>query len=114
MDDEKDIRDMLSLFMNKFGFDVKAFETVAEAGKAIDQNHFQLALVDLNLQDGSGFEIINKINEQSGNCDVVIITAYDSEDERMKAERLSVKHFLSKPFNRSILQEKLEQMGYEV
>lgn len=105
---------MLSLFMNKFGFNVYAFESVAEASIAIDQNNFQLALVDLNLQDGSGFEIINKINEQSSNCDVVIITAYDSEDERKQAEYLSVKHFLSKPFNRSVLKEKLELMGYEV
>ncbi len=105
---------MLSIFMNKMKFEVQAFETVAEANRAIDQNNFQLALVDLNLQDGSGFELIKKIKEQPGLCDVIIITAYDSEDERKKAESLSVKHFLSKPFNRGTLQEKLEQLGYEV
>lgn len=105
---------MLSLLLNKFGFEVSAYESIAEAGSAIEDNNYSLALIDLNLKDGSGFDLIKKINEKSDNCEVVIITAYDSEDERNKAESLAVKHFISKPFNKRILQAKLKLLGFEL
>jgi DNA-binding NtrC family response regulator len=60
---------------------------------------FTLAIVDLQLPDGNGIDLLTKIKAQQPQCEVMILTGHASLDLAMESVRKGAFHFLKKPFN---------------
>lgn len=74
------------------GYKVEWCQTV-ESYKAQNTQQFDLAIVDLNLPDGSGFDVISQLN-----IPVIIMTAQNSPENRLQGLELGVYDFIPKPF----------------
>ena len=90
------------------GYKVHWCQTV-ESYKSQDAQSFDLAIVDLNLPDGSGFDVIAKLN-----IPVIIMTAQNSPENRLQGLELGVYDFIPKPFLFKELHLKLSRLLYEI
>ena len=98
VDDEDDIRSLLSeIFKSKFR--VLTGATIAEGKRRLKNQKVDLLFLDLNLPDGSGFEIISSFkDEMDSNC-VIIISAHKGSVQMSKAEQCGITHFFEKPID---------------
>lgn len=101
IDDDSDIGTLVCEGMKGF-HEVTSVETWAEARKRIENNNFDLVLLDLRLPDVSGWDVIEDIYEAIENVSVVIISGSDDPEDFAKAKRKNVK-ILTKPFRLSAL-----------
>lgn len=75
-----------------------------EALSKIDENEFDLIILDLHLPDIGGLELLKNIKARSKDTPVIIITAHGSMDVAMSAMRAGAEDFISKPFDKTRLQ----------
>jgi two-component system, repressor protein LuxO len=71
--------------------------TVAEALRQVRTGPWHAALVDLNLPDGSGFEVMQALLREHPGCSVVVITAEDSLDNAVRASEAGAFDYIEKP-----------------
>lgn len=98
IDDEKNARDVISAIISKHCKQVEVVavaDNVVSGVEVIDKFNPDLVLLDIHLQDGSGFDILKKINP--GNFKVIFITAY--EEYALKAFKFSALDYILKPIN---------------
>ena len=77
--------------------EVVTADTVAHAQRLINQGPWHAALLDLNLPDGSGFEVIAPLLRAHSACSVVVITAEDSLDNAVRASEAGAFDYVEKP-----------------
>lgn len=103
VDDEEDIGLMVSVFLKKAGVRSTYLNRVTPAISVIERYKFDYYFLDLNLPDGTGFDLIPTIKGKNKNARIIIISAYDSHLETSKARELGVKAFVKKPFTKQDL-----------
>ena len=81
----------------KLGVQVTTAGTVAQARRHITEGPWHAALVDLNLPDGTGFEVMQALLRAHPACSVVVITAEDSLDNAVRASEAGAFDFIQKP-----------------
>lgn len=108
LDDEEDIGLMVSGFVKKAGMSPVYCSRVEPALEIVSSSKFDSYLLDLNLPDGTGFDLIPTIKKQNPEGQIIIISAYDSDSETARAEELGVKAFVKKPFTRKELLAHIE------
>jgi DNA-binding response OmpR family regulator len=84
VDDEAPIRELLSLFFRKKGFDVTTAMTAQEARKAAQTDHFNLAIVDVNLAGENGLELLGHLKQQYPRLPVIIFTGLNDDEDLVK------------------------------
>lgn len=97
IDDEPSVTDVLGLVFEHAGFDVSQAATGAEARAHLSEGLFDVALVDKNLPDVGGLELLADIRE-TGDCAALMMTAYPNVDTAVEAFRLGACDYLAKPF----------------
>lgn len=105
IDDESSITLILSSILTKnFAFDIKTVNSYADAQKLIPNTRFIMALVDINLGDGSGYDLIPLLKaHQDPSPTVIMMSAHTAEGERDNAIRNGADDFMSKPFNKNVI-----------
>lgn len=102
VDDEHDIGLMVSHFLKKEGVEAEYVSRIELAKDLLEvaSENFDVYFLDLNLPDGTGFDLVPLIKTTSQNARIIIISAYDGVLETNKAELLEVDAFLRKPFTK--------------
>ena len=98
LEDEKNIREILSIILEEFDFEIDEAETLLEALEKLKENAYELLLVDLRLPDGSGMEVVRQVKRERPETEVVIITAFASTETVKEAFELGVYDYIEKPF----------------
>jgi DNA-binding response OmpR family regulator len=101
VDDERDIGYLICGILRQLDMRCKVMHTLETARDLIKHQSFDLYFIDIKLPDGSGFDLVSELNERDNNGEVVIISAFDGEEERDKAKSLGVKKFINKPFTKT-------------
>jgi len=99
VDDDESIRWVFKTSLQKNGYNVKLAEDGGTALKIISKENFAVILLDINLPDLGGFEILTKINEIKLKSSVIIITAQNSASNAIEAMKLGAYDYFSKPFD---------------
>ncbi len=99
IDDEPDIRQLLSITLQRMGLTPYLAENIQQAHEALAEHEFQLCLSDLRLPDGSGLDIVNHLQTHQPNVPVIVITAHGSMDIAIKAMKLGAFDFINKPID---------------
>lgn len=81
---------------------------VQEAKKAIFNERFDLALVDLVLTDGHGLEVISQLAQTQPHCVIVVATIYDDDDNLFQALKAGAQGYLLKDRNTAWLAGQLQ------
>jgi DNA-binding NtrC family response regulator len=99
IDDESAIRDSLEVLLSLEGYAVTMAVDGVEGLKILDQESFDLLLLDLNLPGQSGLELLPQIKERYPQLPVIMITAYGSVDNVVEAIRSGAENFVQKPWD---------------
>jgi len=103
VDDERDIRELLSITLGRMDLQVDAVGTVGEAKRALAEHSYDLCFTDMRLPDGTGHEVIELIAEQHPDTPVAMITAYGNVDAAVSALKAGAFDFVSKPVDIQML-----------
>ncbi len=98
IDDEKLIRWSLRECLEKEGYRVKTASDGESARKVLEEELFDLALVDYKLPDSTGLDLVPKIKECSPQVAIIMITAHSSLENAIDAMRVGVNDYITKPF----------------
>lgn len=97
VDDEKAIADLVGIYLTKEGFDVQIAYSGADAAKAILEQEFDLALLDVMLPDIDGFVLLCTIRS-SHTYPVIMLTARDAQQDKIEGLSLGADDYVVKPF----------------
>ncbi|WP_100629133.1 response regulator [Algoriphagus formosus] len=103
VDDEVDLCKLLSLQLKSLGLDSEYVNSISEAKEKYRPGKFDLIFLDLNLKDGSGFEMLNYLKQFKSTPRVIVISAYDAERSQVLKE--GADYFLPKPFSKKNIAE---------
>ena len=96
LEDEPLLRKRLAAFLGRQGAQVTALDSLAAARNAAAAMPFDYALLDINLPDGSGLDLLRE-HAFGGATSVVVMTAEGSVQIALEAMRIGASDFLSKP-----------------
>lgn len=97
-EDEKNIRNLLATFLEKEGYDVKAFETGDALYQMFETQPADLVILDVMMPGSSGFIICTKIRELS-TVPIIMLTARDTEEDYISGIALGSDAYFTKPFS---------------
>jgi DNA-binding NtrC family response regulator len=97
VDDEVAIREVMRIELPRMGHDVTICEDGDAALKAIEENTYDAAIVDLRMPGLSGWDVVEHIKGVSPDTDVIIHTGHGSMEEAIQAIRRGAYDFLPKP-----------------
>jgi two-component system phosphate regulon response regulator OmpR len=97
IDDDRRIRDLLSRFLAGEGYRVSTAETAADARAKLIGLSFDLLILDVMMPGESGFDLAQSIRGSS-NVPILMLTARDAAESRIKGLEMGADDYLSKPF----------------
>lgn len=99
VDDDTGVRTVFSSILRKEGYRVTAVKNGYEAIKVIDEESFDLALVDLRMPGLDGIQVLERIRSRRPQTRVIIYSAYGSVEDAVEAMRKGAADYLNKPFS---------------
>ena len=98
VDDEKEIADLIELYLKNEGYETVKCFTGSQAIKAIEKEEFDLAVLDLMLPDVDGFSVCSFIREKY-KYPVIMLTARTQDIDKITGLTLGADDYVTKPFN---------------
>lgn len=99
LDDEKEIADLVELFLINEGYRVFKFYESEPAMQCIESTHLDMALLDVMLPDTDGFAILRKIREKGLRFPVIMLTARVEDRDKIIGLSMGADDYITKPFN---------------
>ncbi|MDV2216913.1 response regulator transcription factor [Burkholderia pseudomallei] len=97
-EDDSILADGLTRSLRQSGYAVDHVRNGVEADTALSMQTFDLLILDLGLPRMSGLEVLRRLRARNSNLPVLILTAADSVDERVKGLDLGADDYMAKPF----------------
>ena len=107
IDDEKELADNTSEYFNMFEVKTLAVYSGAEAEDFFKSNEASVVLLDINLSDGSGFELCKQIRQKL-NIPILFISARNTDDDKIIALNIGGDDYIEKPYSLSVLLAKVK------
>ena len=98
VDDERPILLTLEALLGRHGYSIETASTAAAARRALKENSTALVLLDLQLPDAEGLEMLEQIKREHADTPVIILTAHDSLSNAIESIKRGAYHFISKPY----------------
>lgn len=98
VEDEDGIRELISLYLTKEGFDVSPVGDGETALKELDAHPFDLVILDLMLPGIDGFAVCRKVRE-TANTPIIMLTARADDVDKVMGFELGADDYVTKPFN---------------
>lgn len=109
VDDDRHLLQSMALWLREQDYRVETAESVQEALRELGRRQFDVALVDIRLPDGDGFEVLRFCRERFPDMPVLLITGYGTVDLAVEAIRAGAFDFLTKPLIDEELQLAIER-----
>jgi len=107
IDDEKELANNTCEYFNMFDVKTAAVYSSAEANTFLASNEPSLVLLDINLSDGSGFELCKKIR-QTMNIPILFVSARNTDDDKIIALNIGGDDYIEKPYSLGVLLAKVK------
>ncbi|MGE6631106.1 response regulator transcription factor [Bacillus sp. NPDC077027] len=99
VEDEKKIARVLSLELEYEGYDVTVKETGMEGLKALEEQVYDLVLLDVMMPELSGLEVLRRVRKTNTDTPIILITARDSVPDKVSGLDLGANDYITKPFD---------------
>ena len=109
VDDEESFRKLVGRELARAGYRVETASGLNEARQILAKKSFHLVLLDVRMPDGSGLDLLAEIKEGSPSTEVVMLTAYGTVEEAIRAMKQGALDFLTKPCKLAELEAVLEK-----
>lgn len=109
IEDDSDLREGLAFALELEGYETAQARTLRDARALLEETPWDLLLLDCNLPDGSGFDLVAELH---GVCatPVFMLTARNTEMDEVKALELGVADYMSKPFSLAVLRARIRRI----
>jgi DNA-binding NtrC family response regulator len=109
VDDEETARTFVSEALRDAGYETFQAGDLAQARKALDAGQADIVLLDVNLPDGSGLTLLDRIGRENPSPPVIMITAYGEVEIAVEAMKKGAQDFLQKPLDFERLLQAVER-----
>ncbi len=99
LDDEKEIADLVEVYLKNENYNIYKFYTSEDAINCIDNVPLDLAVLDIMIQGKNGFEICKYIRDKGFKFPVIMLTAKIEDNDKIKGLTLGADDYITKPFN---------------
>jgi two-component system, NtrC family, nitrogen regulation response regulator NtrX len=103
VDDEKEICESMKMILEYEGYSVNYSTSAIKGLNLAEEKQISCLLLDIQMPEMSGFEVLKKVKEVNPSLSVVIISAHGSVENAIKATRLGAFDFIEKPIDRDKL-----------
>ena len=107
IDDEKMLADNTAEYFNMFGISTAVCYSASECRDFFRENTAELLLLDINLGDGSGFELCKELREKT-EIPILFISARTSDDDQIIALSIGGDDYIQKPYSLGVLLAKVK------
>lgn len=97
-DNERSIRELLSITLKKEGYDVSTADGGEAALEAVRRESFDLVISDVRMPKVDGIEVLKVVKELAPDTGVIMITAFSSTETAVEAMKLGAYDYITKPF----------------
>lgn len=97
VDDEPDLRTLYELTLLREGYDIETAATVEEALLHLKDRTYSAVITDMRLPDGTGLDLLHRLEEQGRREKAIVITAYGSAENAVEALKAGAYDYLTKP-----------------
>lgn len=99
VEDEKDLRETIATSLMKEHFVIETASDFHSASEKIEVYDYDCILLDIMLPNGSGLQLLEQLKNAGKSGNVIIISAKDSLDDKLKGLELGADDYLTKPFH---------------
>ena len=103
IDDEKEICESMKMILEYEGYSVDYSTSALKGINLVEEKQISCLLLDIQMPEMSGFEVLKKVKEANPSLSVIIISAHGSVENAVKATRLGAFDFIEKPIDRDKL-----------
>lgn len=113
VEDDRGLNQGIALALKEEGVEFFSAFTLAQAQKIWENEVVDMVLLDINLPDGSGYELLKKIRRTS-QIPVLMLTANDLEIDEVTGFSLGADDYITKPFSLMVLRARVERMRFRI
>ncbi len=99
VDDDTEVRKLLSSVLEDEGYSVETVENGKEAFRASEKSHFDVALIDIKLPDMDGTELLNRLKRRQPKMVKIVITGFPTLENAIKTVNEGADGYVLKPFD---------------
>lgn len=99
VEDEPQIRQLVRVGLEQHQLSVDEASTVAEACAAVDAVEYDVVILDLTLPDGSGIDVLQRLNERLPRSHIIVLSGAVTELDRIRGLELGADDYVVKPFS---------------
>lgn len=99
VEDEKDINNLVAQYLKKEGYEVNSYYTYEEASSHTGDDDVHLWILDIMLDDKSGFDLLEEIRLQDPDTPIIFMSARDKEFDRIIGLEKGCDDYITKPFS---------------
>jgi DNA-binding response OmpR family regulator len=111
IEDSARVADLVKARLKADGHEVRVAERVGEATELADREHFDVAIVDVGLPDGSGIEWCRAAREAGSDLGILMLTARSGVSDRIAGLDAGADDYLGKPFAMAELVARVRALG---
>ena len=108
VDDEDDLRMLLDHVVSSAGYHVTTAEDGQDAILKIQNNTFDLALLDIQMPNASGIEVLKYLKKNAPTTKAIMLTGYADLKYAMEAREYGARDFISKPYKLEDIMKTIE------
>ena len=99
LDDEKEIGDLVEVYLKNENYNVYKFYNSEEAIKCIEKEKIDMAILDIMINGKNGFQICKYIRDKGLKFPIIMLTAKIEDNDKIKGLTLGADDYITKPFN---------------
>lgn len=107
VDDEEDVRDLLSRFLTRRGYEVDTAADGEAALEAVAQEKPDIVLLDIKLPKLSGLDVLERLRDEASDVAIITMSGVADENTARRSLELGAADFVTKPFNLPYLETSL-------
>ncbi len=110
IEDETDLRTSIVSYLQQSGFVCEAAQNFRTAMEKIASHEYTCVIVDIGLPDGDGLKVIEALKENKTETGVIIVSAKNSLDDKLKGLNIGADDYITKPFHLSELSARIKSV----
>jgi DNA-binding response OmpR family regulator len=110
IEDEPELRKTIKQYLHQEGYLVESASDFISGSEKASVYEYDCILVDITLPKGSGLDIVNQLKKIKSKAGIIIISAKNSDDDKIKGLDLGADDYLAKPFNLAELNARIKAL----
>lgn len=110
VDDERNIRTTLKMCLSGEGYEIDTAVNGEDGLEKAEKNKYDLIFLDIKMPGINGMEVLEELRNKENNSNIIIMTAYGTIEDAVKAMKLHAVDFVPKPFTPEEIRETIKKV----